>query len=60
MIQQTHKTPKIALCRRCGGRGYLLKEGTVCPQCGGSGRVTVSGDMALDIRPYTPKRTDNK
>ena len=26
MIQQTHKTPKIALCRRCGGRGISLRK----------------------------------
>lgn len=25
------------------------------PQCEGSGRVTVSAEMALDIRPYKPK-----
>jgi len=60
MIQTTHKEPKMALCRRCGGRGYLLETEAVCPQCGGSGRVTVSGDMTLDIRPYTPRKLTTK
>lgn len=27
----------------------------VCPQCEGSGRVTVSAEIELDIRPYKPK-----
>ncbi len=59
MIQKTYKEPKIALCRRCGGRGYIQedreKPQEVCEQCGGSGRVTVSGEMTLDIRPYNPR-----
>lgn len=59
------KAPKIALCRVCHGTGCLTRKDTdpasgpqerVCPQCGGSGRVTVSGRMELDIRPYNPKK----
>lgn len=29
-----------------------------CPQCGGSGRVTVSANIELDIRPYKPKEQE--
>jgi len=56
MIEEKLKTPKVALCRKCHGRGLLVDEATqrttVCPQCEGSGRVTVSCRMILDIRPY--------
>lgn len=60
MIQETHKGPKIALCRRCGGRGYLIRTGETCPQCGGSGRVTVSGDVRTEIYPYCPRRLEDE
>lgn len=62
MIQTTHKEPKIALCRRCGGRGYVQGdwEPIECPQCNGTGRVTVSGEMTLDIRPYKPRKIEDK
>lgn len=56
MIQKTHRDTKIALCRKCGGTGYVLDGVTgrriLCPQCQGSGRVLVSGDIMMDIRPY--------
>jgi len=32
-----------------------LPETCVCPQCEGSGRVTVSAETELEIRPYKPK-----
>jgi DnaJ-class molecular chaperone len=60
MIEKTHRGAKIALCRRCGGRGYLSNgDGSheKCPQCEGSGRVTVSGDMIMDVRPYRSTET---
>ncbi len=63
MKQQVNKRVKIALCRRCGGTGYITPSDTdtdaeLCTQCLGSGRVTVSARMELDIRPYQPiKRT---
>lgn len=53
-------SPKIALCRVCHGTGLAPTNRpdfgpTVCPQCGGIGRVTVSANIELDIRPYNPK-----
>jgi DnaJ-class molecular chaperone len=61
MKNHVTKEPKIALCRKCHGKGKIVtkhfihwKEET-CPQCEGSGRVTVSCEMTLDIRPYKPK-----
>lgn len=60
MKNHVTKEPKIALCRKCHGKGVLtsgrfIKKIEVCPQCEGSGRVTVSCEMTLDIRPYKPK-----
>lgn len=60
MKQQVRKEPKVALCRRCHGTGRigtgrLFRRTESCPQCEGSGRVTVSAEMELDIRPYKPK-----
>lgn len=60
MKQQVKKDPKVALCRRCHGTGRidtgrLFRRAEACPQCEGSGRVTVSAEMALDIRPCKPK-----
>lgn len=71
MKRNVTKDPKIALCRACHGTGIVqetveypdrlfskkkteMVEAT-CPQCGGSGRVTVSANIELDIRPYKPK-----
>ena len=59
MKKTIKKTPKVTLCRECGGTGYVGSSGdspAVCPQCEGSGRVTVSGTMELDIRAYRPKQ----
>lgn len=51
------KGPRVALCRECHGAGIVLKgdHARICPQCEGSGRVTVSSEVTLDIRPYSPK-----
>ncbi len=59
MKRNVIKDPKIALCRLCHGTGYLMKpeknhELIPCHQCQGTGRVTVSGLISLDIRPYKP------
>ena len=57
MKKIVHRTPKVTLCRECGGTGHVSSSGdrpVVCPQCEGSGRVTVSGTMVLDIRAYKP------
>lgn len=71
MKRNVTKAPKIALCRACHGTGVIQetvehpsrifgrkKAETVeatCTQCGGSGRVTVSANIELDIRPYNPQ-----
>lgn len=56
MKKTIRKTPKVTLCRECGGTGHIDGDHpVVCPQCEGSGRVTVSGTMELDIRAYKPK-----
>lgn len=58
MIKEVTKPAKIAVCRECGGTGIkanLLGKPKQCPQCEGTGRVTVSGKMTLDIRPYKPE-----
>lgn len=72
MIEEIRKPLKIALCRKCHGTGRVrLAEETesaessshtigsnecTCPQCEGSGRVTVTCQMTLDIRPYKTNR----
>lgn len=61
MKRNVIKSPKIALCRVCHGTGHVLTNGpegvpAACPQCCGSGRVTVSANIELDIRPYKPKK----
>lgn len=53
------RPPKVALCRMCRGTGIVgiripQRIPEPCPQCEGSGRVTVSCEMVLDIRPYKP------
>lgn len=61
MKRNVTKSPKIALCRVCHGTGQVKNdeyEPCVCTQCGGSGRVTVSANIELDIRPYKPKKED--
>ena len=58
MIKEVTKPAKIAVRRECGGTGIkanLLGKPKQCPQCEGTGRVTVSGKMTLDIRPYKPE-----
>lgn len=58
MIQEAEKKPKISLCRKCYGKGWLASpetgEQSVCGQCEGTGRVTVSARTVYDIRPYRP------
>ncbi len=60
MKQEVKKDPKVSLCRKCHGTGKIvsgrfIRKTETCPQCEGSGRVTVSCEMTLDIRPYKPK-----
>lgn len=57
MKKEVTKSEKIALCRECHGTGKISRLGfsKKCPQCGGSGRVLVSCNMTLDIRPYQEK-----
>lgn len=57
MIKEVTKPEKVALCRECHGtgkvsEGKLFKTVKPCAQCGGSGRVLVSCEMKLHIRPY--------
>lgn len=58
MKREISRPPKVALCRVCKGTGRVAgdEEGEfhTCLQCEGSGRVTVSCEMTLDIRPYKP------
>ncbi|MCR5394186.1 MAG: molecular chaperone DnaJ [Bacteroidales bacterium] len=58
MKLHVNKQPKVALCRRCKGSGYVdvLGEQEICPQCKGSGRVVVSCTMDLTVVPWTPTR----
>lgn len=48
------KPEKVALCRECHGTGKVSKLGFSkrCPNCEGSGRVLVSCEMTLHLRPY--------
>lgn len=60
MKKEVSRPPKVALCRVCKGTGIVAAEAPQCypdpcPQCEGSGRVTVSCEMTLDIRPYRTK-----
>lgn len=54
MKKRVRKGEKIALCRECHGTGKVTKLGLSmkCPNCEGSGRVLVSCEMTLHIRPY--------
>ena len=65
MIKEVTKPEKVALCRECHGTGKVTKLGFIpeqspptrslsrkCPNCDGSGRVLVSCEMKLHIRPY--------
>lgn len=58
MKKEVSKGEKIALCRECHGTGKATKLGISrkCPNCGGSGRVLVSCEMTLHIRPYTESK----
>lgn len=58
MEKKVTKPEKVALCAECHGTGSVtvgkfLKERVKCPHCGGSGRVYVSCEMTLHIRPYS-------
>lgn len=61
-MQEYEMKPKVALCRRCYGKGTVKDpetgEITVCPQCEGSGRVSVSAKTVYDIRPYRPRKQE--
>lgn len=60
--EKKYKHPKVALCHRCGGMGFLTRlddrgENEVtrtCPDCEGSGRVVVSAVMEVTVDPYRP------
>lgn len=54
IIKDVSKAEKVALCRECHGTGVVTKHGISvrCPNCEGSGRVLVSCEMKLRIRPY--------
>lgn len=72
MKREIMRPPKVALCRECRGSGHIEEppqEGhcperelrmITCPQCEGSGRVTVSCEMTLDIRPYKPNHSKRR
>lgn len=51
------KPEKVALCLQCQGSGKTKSldssSSVTCPACQGSGRVWVSCDMVLNIRPFT-------
>lgn len=61
--EKRYKHPKVALCRRCGGRGCLTRldereENEItetCPDCLGSGRVVVSAVIDVTVIPYIPE-----
>ena len=59
MIQEVEKSPKVALCRKCHGRGRLHDRDTgaehECYHLEGTGRATISAKMTYDIRPYKPR-----
>lgn len=60
--EKRYKHPRVALCRRCGGKGFLIRldereenEFTeTCPDCEGSGRVWVGAVMDITVAPYRP------
>ena len=54
MKKDVTKPEKVALCRECHGTGKATKLGfsKKCPNCDGSGRVLVSCQMTLNIRPF--------
>lgn len=58
MIKEVTKPEKVALCRWCHGTGKVSKLGfsKVCPNCEGSGRVIVSCEMKLHIRPWSENK----
>lgn len=64
MKREISRPPKVALCRVCRGSGRVAGEepggSHSCPQCEGSGRVTVSCELTLDIRPYNPNQTKQR
>lgn len=57
MEEFIRKSPKVALCRKCGGTGHILVkigQDQPCPQCEGSGRCIVSCEMRVNIVPFKP------
>jgi len=58
MIKHVEKPEKISVCHLCGGKGIVEgeKESQTCPQCLGSGRVLVSCEMRLDIKPFVVRK----
>lgn len=64
MKRAISKPPRIVLCRVCGGTGKVAGEDAgefhTCLQCEGSGRIIVSSEVVMDIRPYKPKQRTNR
>jgi DnaJ-class molecular chaperone len=60
--EKRYKHPKVALCRHCGGLGFLTKldereENEItetCPDCQGSGRVWGGAVMNITVDAYRP------
>ena len=54
MKKEVIKPEKVALCRACHGTGKITEGKTekICQQCDGSGRVLVSCQMTVNIRPF--------
>lgn len=62
MTKQVTKQPHVSICRTCSGTGMIESfnhpDGRMtCPQCEGSGRLVVSCQMTVDIRPYKEGET---
>lgn len=63
--EKRYKHPKVALCRRCGGKGFLIRldereeneYAETCPDCEGSGRVWVGAVMDITVEPYRGEKT---
>jgi DnaJ-class molecular chaperone len=61
MKQLVKKPEKVALCRVCHGTGKVLGadyDEVRCLQCEGSGRVLVSCEMTLEIKPYRVRKQE--
>lgn len=61
MKRAISKPPRVSICSSCRGTGkmvdYIHDAQMTCPQCCGSGRVVVSCEMVVDVRPYKEGET---